>query len=116
MGARSVGSKAIKNSQSGLGTLVDTQWETYEVFHQTKRGDAHVHVGSVHAPDPQMALQLAKDQFARRLKCVSLWVVRTKDVTATDYQDEGFFAQSTDKSYRDPKAFESPEKAVDDEH
>lgn len=95
---------------------MDTQWETYEVFHQTKRGDAHVHVGSVHAPDPQMALQLAKDQFARRLKCVSLWVVQTKDVTATDYQDEGFFAQSTDKSYRDPKAFDSPEKAVDDEH
>ncbi len=89
---------------------MDTQWETYEVFHQSRRGDAHVHVGSVHAPDPQMALQLARDQFARRLSCVSLWVVRTSDITATDYQDPDFFARVTDKSYRDPKAFDAPDK------
>lgn len=90
--------------------MMDTQWETYEVFHQTKRGDPHVHVGAVHAPDPEMALQMARDQFARRLKCSSIWVVRTNDVTGTDYQDDTFFAQVFDKSYRDPKAFESPEK------
>jgi len=89
--------------------MTDTQWETYEVFHQSKRGDAHEHVGSVHAPDAQVALQYARDQFARRLKCVSLWVVRTADITATDYQDESFFAQSTDKSYRDPKTFGAPD-------
>jgi len=90
--------------------MTDTQWETYEVFHQGKRGEPHEHVGAVHAPDPQMALQMARDQFARRLACVSLWVVRSADVTMTDYQDTEFFARLTDKSYRDPKAFESPEK------
>ncbi len=89
---------------------MDTQWETYEVFHQAKRGDPHEHVGSVHAPDPQMALQLARDQFARRLKCASLWVCRSRDIASTDYQDDSFFAQDTDKSYRDPKAFEAPDK------
>jgi phenylacetate-CoA oxygenase PaaH subunit len=62
-----------------------------------------------------MALQLARDQFARRLSCASLWVVRSKDVTMTDYQDEVFFAQGTDKSYRDPKAFEAPVKKGPDE-
>jgi ring-1,2-phenylacetyl-CoA epoxidase subunit PaaB len=90
--------------------MADTQWETYEVFHQSRRGEPHEHVGSVHAPDPQMALQLARDQFARRLKCVSLWVVRTRDIAMTDYRDQTFFAQTTDKSYRDPKAFEAPAK------
>ena len=95
---------------------MDTQWETYEVFHQSRRGEPHSYVGSVHAPDPQMALQLARDQFARRLKCASLWVVRSKDITATDYQEGGFFAQLTDKSYRDPKAFEAPDKSSPDEH
>lgn len=88
----------------------DTQWETYEVFHQSKKGDPHISVGSVHAPDPEMALQMARDQFARRLKCVSLWVVRTKDITVTDYQDDDFFARTTDKSYRDPKSFDAPMK------
>ena len=90
--------------------MTDTQWETYEVFHQTKRGDAHIHVGSVHAPDPQMALHLARDQFARRLRCSSIWVVPTRSVTATDYQDETFFAQTSDKSYRDPTTFGAPDK------
>ena len=90
--------------------MTDTQWETYEVFHQSKKGDPHAYVGSVHAPDAEMALQMARDQFARRLKCVSLWVVRTKDITATDYQDDDFFAQTTDKSYRDPKSFDAPMK------
>ncbi|HWP83532.1 MAG TPA: 1,2-phenylacetyl-CoA epoxidase subunit PaaB [Bacteroidota bacterium] len=96
--------------------MADTQWETYEVFHQSRRGEPHEHVGAVHAPDPQMALQLAREQFARRLTCVSLWVVRTKDIAMTDYQDEVFFAQGTDKSYRDPKAFEAPTKKGPDEH
>ncbi len=90
--------------------MTDTQWETYEVFHQAKRGDPHEHVGSVHAPDPQMALQLARDQFARRLQCSSLWVCRTRDIAATDYQDGSFFARATDKSYRDPKSFDAPDK------
>jgi ring-1,2-phenylacetyl-CoA epoxidase subunit PaaB len=94
--------------------MTDTQWDTYEVFHQTKKGDPHIHVGSVHAPDPDMALQLARDQYARRLKCSSLWVVNTRHITATDYQDEAFFAQTTDKSYRDPKAFQAPDRL--DEH
>lgn len=90
--------------------MPDTQWETYEVFHQSKRGEPHEHVGSVHAPDPEMALQMARDQFARRLQCVSIWVVRTSQVTMSDYRDETFFARTTDKSYRDPKAFDAPEK------
>jgi ring-1,2-phenylacetyl-CoA epoxidase subunit PaaB len=96
--------------------MTDTHWETYEVFHQSKKGEAHIHVGSVHAPDPQFALQMARDQFARRLKCVSIWVVNTRDIIATNYQDDTFFAQVTDKSYRDPKAFDAPDKDHSDEH
>jgi ring-1,2-phenylacetyl-CoA epoxidase subunit PaaB len=90
--------------------MSDTQLDTYEVFHQKKKGDPHIHVGSVHAPDPQVALQYARDQFARRLQCVSLWVVNAKDVVATDYQDERFFGITLDKSYRDPKDFDAPIK------
>ncbi|MEP7127974.1 MAG: hypothetical protein ABI729_03860, partial [Chitinophagales bacterium] len=31
------------------------EWGTFEVFHQKKRGEQHIHVGVVHAPDPEMA-------------------------------------------------------------
>jgi ring-1,2-phenylacetyl-CoA epoxidase subunit PaaB len=86
----------------------DTQWPVWEVFHQGKRGEPHVHVGAVHAPDEELALQMAKEQFARRLECVSLWVVREDMVTKTDYDDPYFFARNTDKRYRDVHGFPAP--------
>ena len=79
----------------------DTQWMTWEVFHQTKRGAAHIHVGSVHAPDADMAILMAKEQFARRQACVNLWVVPTQAIHATAYEDDDMFEHGTDKSYRE---------------
>jgi len=52
------------------------QWETYEVFHQKKRGDQHMHVGIVHAPNPEMALLFGKEQFGRRGITSNIWVVK----------------------------------------
>lgn len=40
------------------------QWETWEVFHQRKRGEQHEHVGIVHAPNAEMALVMAKETLA----------------------------------------------------
>jgi ring-1,2-phenylacetyl-CoA epoxidase subunit PaaB len=86
--------------------MSDTQWPVFEVFHQSKRGEPHVHVGSVHAPDPEMALMLARDQFARRLDCTSLWVVRSDHITVTSYEDVAtWFEPATDKSYREASGF-----------
>jgi ring-1,2-phenylacetyl-CoA epoxidase subunit PaaB len=76
-------------------------WQTYEVFHQKSRGDQHVHVGIVHAPNADMAILFAKEQYARRMKCVNLWVVRTADVIATEYEDEDMFMPGVDKGYRE---------------
>jgi ring-1,2-phenylacetyl-CoA epoxidase subunit PaaB len=90
--------------------MPDTQWPVFEVFHQSKRGEPHIHVGSVHAPDAEMALMLARDQFARRLDCASLWVVRSDHITATSYEDaETWFEPATDKSYREASGFRMSE-------
>jgi ring-1,2-phenylacetyl-CoA epoxidase subunit PaaB len=51
------------------------QWPRYEVFKQDKAGRPHRNVGSVHAPDAELALLNARDVFARRPACYSLWVV-----------------------------------------
>lgn len=85
-------------------------WQTYEVFHQEKRGRQHVHVGSVHAPNAQMALLFAKEQFARRKKCASLWVVKTADVFATNPQDEDMFETAPEKIYREAGGYKVTEK------
>lgn len=91
-------------SQLGKQEPLD-QWQTYEVFHQKKRGTHHVHVGSVHAPNPEMAILFAKEQYARRGVCVNLWVVKTADVFATDYEDEDIFATTPEKIHRDPESY-----------
>jgi ring-1,2-phenylacetyl-CoA epoxidase subunit PaaB len=72
----------------------------FAVFRQDTKTDPHVHVGEVHAPDAEMALVLAKEQFARRDPCVNLWVVPLGQITATAYDDADLFEPSTDKSYR----------------
>ncbi len=51
------------------------QWQPYEVFKQDRPGGPFHNVGSVHAPDGEMALMNARDVFARRPACVALWVV-----------------------------------------
>ncbi len=86
---------------NGGDRMPDTQCEPYEVFHQKARCEPHVLVGAVHATSPEMALVLAKEQYARRMACVNLWVVRAGDIHASDYADADMFEHATDKSYRE---------------
>lgn len=72
------------------------QWLKYEVFKQDRPGGAFHNVGSVHAPDGEMALMNARDVFARRPACVALWVVadaaiarRTAEEPATEQGRRG---------------------------
>src|SRR3954470_21221426 len=62
-------------SQPSLGRRQMNDWPLWEVFVRSKGGMAHRHVGSVHAPDPEIALRHARDTYTRRMEGVSLWVV-----------------------------------------
>jgi ring-1,2-phenylacetyl-CoA epoxidase subunit PaaB len=84
----------------------DTEWMVYEVFQQDHRGEHHHHVGSLHAPDGEIALVLAKENFARRGDCVNLWVVPAHCIHATDYADADVFEHTTDRMYREPGGFQ----------
>ena len=46
--------------------MVEASWPLFEVFVRGKRGLNHVHVGSLHAADEQMALHHARDLYTRR--------------------------------------------------
>ncbi|MBD1210939.1 MAG: 1,2-phenylacetyl-CoA epoxidase subunit B [Ignavibacteria bacterium] len=76
-------------------------FETYEVFHQAKTGARHIHVGSVHAPNAEMAYLFAKEQFGRRMTTTSLWVARTTDIFTTNEDAELYTtANAPEKEYR----------------
>jgi ring-1,2-phenylacetyl-CoA epoxidase subunit PaaB len=65
----------------------DTQWPRFEVFQQTREGAPFQNVGSVHAPDAEIAMQNARDVFVRRPQTVSLWVVPAAAILARTAQE-----------------------------
>lgn len=77
--------------------------EIWEVFQQKGSHDPYVHVGSVLAPDRDMAIAYAKECFFRRREGKGMWVVRRRDVHALG--DPRLLEQVTDKSYRYPEAY-----------
>jgi ring-1,2-phenylacetyl-CoA epoxidase subunit PaaB len=86
--------------------------EIWEVFIQPVNGKHHIHAGSVHASDGEMALQNARDTYTRRNEGSSLWVVKAKDIVASNPDDaEMYFDPANDKVYRHPTFYEMPEGA-----
>ena len=87
----------------------DNQWPSWEVFVQPELGAPHEHVGNVHAPDAEMALQNARDTYARRGNVKSIWVVQTQFIAATTPSDAGpFFDPGDDKIYRHQQFYKVP--------
>jgi ring-1,2-phenylacetyl-CoA epoxidase subunit PaaB len=95
-----------KHSEANVGG----EWPLWEVFVQEgNAGDPHSHAGSVHAPDRELALQNARDVYARRGKVRSIWVVPASYITASTPEDVGsFFDPAEDKVYRHPQFYKVP--------
>lgn len=84
-------------------------WPLYEVFIRARNGMSHRHVGSVHAADPAMAVEMARDVYTRRAEGVSLWVVPSAAIIASDPRDKDvLFEPMTDKIYRHPTFYQIP--------
>ena len=92
----------IDSTKEFNGLEILDQWQTYEVFHQARRGQQHQHVGIVHAPNPDMAILFAKEQYARRGNTVNLWVVKSAEVYTTEYEDSDIFESTPEKMHREP--------------
>lgn len=87
----------------------DTQWPLWEVFTQPRDGKPHEHAGSLHAPDAEMALENARDVYARRKEAVNIWVVPSDQIVASKGEDRGpFFDPADDKPYRHPQFYSVP--------
>jgi ring-1,2-phenylacetyl-CoA epoxidase subunit PaaB len=87
------------------------QWPLFEVFVRARGGLDHKHVGSLHAADARMAVEHARDLYTRRQEGISIWVVRSKDITASDPGEaEAFFEPAHDKIYRHPTFYDIPDE------
>jgi ring-1,2-phenylacetyl-CoA epoxidase subunit PaaB len=82
----------------------------WEVFIRSRNGLHHGHVGSLHAADAEMAVANARDVYTRRGEGVSIWVVPSASITASDPGDrDELFEPALDKVYRHPTFYEVPD-------
>lgn len=67
--------------------MTDTQLPRFQVFLQEKPDSPFQDVGSVHAPDAELALLNARDVFVRRPECSGLWVAPVTSIYAWTGQE-----------------------------
>lgn len=88
-----------------------SSWPLWEVFIRSKAGLNHKHVGSLHAADAEMAIENARDVYTRRLEGISIWVVESKYITASNPENkESLFDPAKDKVYRHPTFYDLPDE------
>ena len=85
--------------------------ELFEIFVRARRGLDHKHAGSLHAEDHAQALEYARDVYTRRSEGLSIWVVKSSDICASQEDDqESFFDPSDDKPYRHATYYPLPDE------
>ena len=86
-------------------------WPLWEIFIRSKQGLDHKHVGSLHAADAQMAVENARDVYTRRMEGVSIWVVESKYIHASNPDEaESLYEPANDKIYRHPTFYDLPDE------
>jgi ring-1,2-phenylacetyl-CoA epoxidase subunit PaaB len=89
--------------------MITAELPLFEVFIRSKQGLEHKHCGSLHASDAQQALQMARDVYTRRMEGVSIWVVASHQITASQPDDKAeLFEPASDKIYRHPTFYDIP--------
>ena len=91
--------------------MSENNWPLFEVFIRSKTGLHHKHAGSLHAADAELALEHARDVYTRRNEGVSIWVVESVAITASDpAEKDALFEPAQDKIYRHPTCYSIPDE------
>lgn len=105
------GQQPSENKTFSARPVEKSEWPLWEVFIRSKQGLDHKHVGSLHAADAQMAVENARDVYTRRQEGVSIWVVESRFIHASNPDDaESFYEPSNDKVYRHPTFYDLPDE------
>src|SRR5580692_5728409 len=98
-------------SKKSGGVMHDEQWPLWEVFIRSKQGLDHKHAGSLHAADAAMAIENARDVYTRRMEGVSIWVVESKYIHASNPDEaSSLYDPANDKAYRHPTFYNLPDE------
>ncbi len=109
----SIAGAASNEQQKENSAPINTtnEWPLWEVFVRSKQGLDHKHMGSLHAADAAMAIENARDVYTRRMEGISIWVVESKYIVASNPDEaESFYEPSNDKVYRHPTFYDIPKE------
>lgn len=88
--------------------MTENKWPLFEVFIRSKL--AHVHAGSLHAADLEMAMTNARDVYTRRKEGISIWVIPSDEIFAWNFDGETINAEQV---YEHPQIEEQTEGTDD---
>ena len=105
------GDREVPGGEVPGQSVQKSEWPLWEVFIRSKQGLDHKHAGSLHAADAQMAIENARDVYTRRMEGVSIWVVESKYIHASNPDEaESLYDPANDKVYRHPTFYDLPDE------
>ncbi|QQE74368.1 1,2-phenylacetyl-CoA epoxidase subunit B [Brevibacillus composti] len=88
-----------------MDTQAKESFFIYEVFSQKNVSSSFVHQFSLLAPNAEVALAMARENFLRREPCFNLWVVKRDDIHGLAPEDRPLLERLDNKSYRETKGY-----------
>ncbi len=83
---------------------------SFEIYHLTKRGKQHVHVGEVMAATPSEAIAIAKTKFNSGKVVYNIWAIETDKIRFTTPEEKDLWITLQDKKFRDASDYKGGDK------
>jgi ring-1,2-phenylacetyl-CoA epoxidase subunit PaaB len=80
-------------------------FSVFEVFSQKNAISSFVHQFSLLAPNHEVALTMARENFLRREPCINIWVVKREDIHSIPPEERRNLERMDNKSYRETKGY-----------
>jgi ring-1,2-phenylacetyl-CoA epoxidase subunit PaaB len=94
----------IDEVKDGPGTRV------FEIYHLTKRGKQHIHVGSIEAGSAGGALSKAKNLFGADKVIYNVWVIERNKIRFTTPEEQDLWNTLPEKKFRDASDYKGGDK------
>ena len=88
-----------------MGDEKKTFYQEYEIFSKRTPSAAFQHQFSLLAPNEEMALILAQENFMRREPVADIWIVNRKHIKRMDAEEKLTLGRLENKDYRTTKGY-----------
>ncbi len=96
-----------------LGNEKDEAGEKdFEIYHLSKRGRQHVHVGSIAADSPAGAMSKAKSLYGAGKVIYNVWAIDRESIRFTSEEDKDMWLTLPEKKFRDAAEYKGGDKLI----